>query len=57
MVRGLDTDSKHKRKKFSYRELRKDMYVLKRTMEKYCHRVGSKTDYEMKKSNKKKNKN
>jgi len=51
MVRGLDTASKHKRKKI---DLRKDLMVNKRAVESYCNRAGTRTEQEMEKSPKKK---
>ena len=52
MVRGIDTDSKHKHKKRGFWWKFKDMFDNKRAMQSYCNRVG--TNIEEKEKNKKK---
>jgi hypothetical protein len=54
MVRGMDTDSKHKRKKIGFQELHEDMFANKRAVENYCNRIGALTEQEEKKSRKRK---
>ena len=54
MVKGLDADSKQKRKKISFKELHEDMFVNKRAVESYCNRIGTLAEQEEKKPRKKK---
>jgi hypothetical protein len=54
MVRGIDTDSRHKHKKRGFWWKYKDMFDNKRAIESHCHRVGTQTEKEMKKSQKNK---
>jgi hypothetical protein len=54
MVKGIDTDSKYKRKKIGFWELHEDMYDNKRAVESYCHREGTRREQEEEKTRKKK---
>lgn len=53
MVRGFETDSKHKQKKKDFWWKFSDMFDNKRAVESYCHRVGIQTEENEKAKNKK----